>query len=775
MTTLTREWLAECVGYCAEYLRQLSGGTYQLAWQVYDWYELPMTSADWNNAGMEVWSTARPLVETGLNVNLSTHTHVAFVIDKNDARSAAWNSSGKPYLYISGQDFSPALLQHELGHMVGAKHAQAITGDPVKPDPYGDSFCVMAGEGQKFRFVEESLDFRWRLGQPEWQRCLLCDALFFGGNPTFAGVCPGAPLGSGHQGSGTDYVVAFQPNGPGDLRYCGKCAAMFRPGAANTCAAGGAHDAFGWFFTVRPATDADSLPQAQRQNAWFTCGKCQALFHDGAGELRRCAAGGDHAAAGAEGLLLHDVPRHNMSGPGMTLNNLVSTGWVKLTSGLNVSDVIHRRPHAAGFQIDALTTAPALGDFAYADNVAGGRLSFEYRHPSGWDRALPLSPDSADGWVTIHLGTEAISTLLLAKMPAKAGHNIYLEPLQAHVNISSVTATDTQRHVTVYVDTLDPPPHSQLNWRHCRKCRCLFYSGYLGKGPCPVGGEHEVTGPNFAIPHDVDDGGERDWRFCPQCQCMFNASAGLGWCVVGAPHVAAGFNFSLPLTGKGRVDGNWRRCGACECLVHIGPGAGGTCPVGGSHRPGDVRYLLPMPKPKVEYDRNAVPLDVMTKAGNPGPWIDQVHYRIENAVEANGIQNYGWMHNSLEDAAYLYDEMLRINIDAHGPQLAGGIIRALGLIGVNFSVPENDLRDWLANPLFTPYPAIAQALLLSRRRMKAPIFLDVISFKYEFRAGSSPRIFADVAREAFQAAILDAWNENYGENVVNIDDIAPMS
>jgi hypothetical protein len=775
MTTLTRQWFDECMAYTADYLRQLSGGKYQYTWKVYDWFELSMTSADWNAAGMEVWAKARPLVEAGLNVNLSTHTHWAFVIDKADARSAAWNSSGKPYLYISGQDFCPALLQHELGHMANAKHAQAITGDPAKPDPYGDPYCIMGGEGNKFRFVEESLDFRWRLGQPAWQRCLLCDGLFYGGNPTFSGVCPGAPLASGHQSSGTDYVVGFQPNGPGDFRYCGKCAAMFQGGAVGNCPAGGSHDALGWFFTVRPATDADSLPDGQRQSAWFTCGKCRTLFHNHPAELRRCSAGGDHTPSGREGLLLRDVPRHNLSGPGMTIGNLINGGWVDLAAGLNVTTVVHRRPHSAGFQFDALRSAPAVGDYAYANDVAGGRILFEYRHPSAWDRAMPLSPDSGDGWVLMHLATQQISTLLVAKMPAKVDQTLYLEPLQAHVNIGDVTATDTQRHVTVSVDTLDPPPNSQLNWRHCRKCRCLFYSGYLGKGPCALGGEHEVTGPNFAIPHDVNDGGQRGWRFCPKCQCMFNANGNQGVCIAGGQHQPAGFNFSMPRTISGRLDGNWRRCSSCECMVHTGRGAAGRCPAGGAHQPTDVRYLLPMPKPKVEYDRNGAPLDIRQKASNPGPWIDKVNYLIDTAAEASGIQRFEWMHDSLDDAAYLYDEMLRMNTDSHGPLLAVGVIRGLGLTGVSFSVPENELRDWLANPLFTPYPSIAEALLLTRRRLKAPIYIDVISFKYESRVGTSPRIFADVRVDALEAAIVEAWNENYGDSVSNIDQISTLS
>jgi hypothetical protein len=776
VSTLTREWIDECVAYTADYLHQLSGGQYQFTWQVYDWFQLPMTSAQWNAGGFEVFSTAGPLVEAGLNVDLSGHTHFAFVIDKADGRAGAWHKT-KPYLHIGALDLCPAILQHELGHMANAKHAQAFTGSPT-PAIYGDSFCIMGGESNKFRFVEPSLDFRWRLGQPEWRRCVLCSALYFGGNPTFSGVCPGATLGAGHQSVATDYVVAYLVDGPGDFRYCTKCAAMFRARVPGNCPAGGSHNPSGWFFTMRPATEEKSLPEAQRQRNWFSCGKCETLFLDDPVVLRQCSAGGNHTPALGEGVMHHSSPSHNLSGPGMTIGNLMNVGWVKPAGGLDVSAGLHRRPWSTGFQIDALTTAPAAGSFAFASNVADAQLRFEYRHPSGWDRALPLAPDATDGWVLMHTATEQITTMLVAKMPAKVGQTLYLEQLQAHVNIGDVTATDVHRHVTINVETLDPPPNTQLNWRHCRKCRCLHYSGFLGKGPCAQGGEHELTGPNFAIPHDVNDAGQQGWRFCRLCMNMFFAGDGsIGRCVdMGKVHSPAGFDFAMPQDLPGRIDGNWRRCANCECMVHIGRGAVGSCAGGGLHQPTAIPYTLPMPRPAVDFGRDGQPLNVREKTTNPAPWIDKVNDYFDNAATAGGIQKFTWMHDVLEDAAYLYDEILRAHIDSHGPQLISGVIKGLALIGVGFSVPEREIRDWLANPLFTPYPALAQALLLSRRRLNKPIFIDVISAKYESQPGATPiDSFADVQIDTLEAALVAAWNENFGDQVADVGSISTLS
>ena len=118
----------------------------------------------------------------------------------------------------------------------------------------------------------------------------------------------------------------------------------------------------------------------------------------------------------------------------------------------------------------------------------------------------------------------------------------------------------------------------------------------------------------------------------------------------------------------------------------------------------------------------------------------------------------------------LYDEILRLNTDSNGPLLAPGVIQALRTINVDFSVPERDLREWLANPLFTPYPAISQALLLQRRKLKMPVFLDVITFNYEHRV-TSPRRASDVKSDVLKAAILEGWNVRYGTRIRDFEEI----
>jgi hypothetical protein len=121
---------------------------------------------------------------------------------------------------------------------------------------------------------------------------------------------------------------------------------------------------------------------------------------------------------------------------------------------------------------------------------------------------------------------------------------------------------------------------------------------------------------------------------------------------------------------------------------------------------------------------------------------------------------------TIVDAVQLYDKLVRLNPDRNAPPLAPAVIQALGRAGVDFSVAEPALRSWIANPTYTPYPAISQMLLLRGWRLKAPVYLDVIVYNYEQAPGiTSPRNVADVRPEVLRTAIVDGWNARYGTQV----------
>ena len=107
-------------------------------------------------------------------------------------------------------------------------------------------------------------------------------------------------------------------------------------------------------------------------------------------------------------------------------------------------------------------------------------------------------------------------------------------------------------------------------------------------------------------------------------------------------------------------------------------------------------------------------------------------------------------------------------------QPAPTMLAALGAAGIDFSVSEADLTDWLNNPEFTPYPALSEALLmlLDGKRLRRPVFLDVIVFNYEHSPGNpSPRKVEDVNFAVLEAAVLEGSNTRYGEAVSNFRDL----
>ncbi|MBF6339728.1 hypothetical protein IU450_28115 [Nocardia abscessus] len=97
-------------------------------------------------------------------------------------------------------------------------------------------------------------------------------------------------------------------------------------------------------------------------------------------------------------------------------------------------------------------------------------------------------------------------------------------------------------------------------------------------------------------------------------------------------------------------------------------------------------------------------------------------------------------------------------------EAAEAALTRLANVGVDFSVQRSDLISWLGNPDFTPFPAIAAAVmnLLSPKPLRRPVYLDVVVFNYEQRSGSSPRRVEDIDQSMLMAAVLEASNSRYG-------------
>jgi hypothetical protein len=174
----------------------------------------------------------------------------------------------------------------------------------------------------------------------------------------------------------------------------------------------------------------------------------------------------------------------------------------------------------------------------------------------------------------------------------------------------------------------------------------------------------------------------------------------------------------------------------------------------------------------LDFSTAAKPVRTDDRSGCPGPYIDRAQALFAIAQKLDDQGRAGDARAARADAVHLYGELNKLNPDKNGPPLAPTVIQALGQMGVDFSVPQADLREWLANPDFTPYPAISQALLLLGRKLKAPVFLDVIVFDYEHTHGvASPRKLGDVRPDVLKAAVLAGSNERNGTHVKDFEQL----
>jgi hypothetical protein len=151
----------------------------------------------------------------------------------------------------------------------------------------------------------------------------------------------------------------------------------------------------------------------------------------------------------------------------------------------------------------------------------------------------------------------------------------------------------------------------------------------------------------------------------------------------------------------------------------------------------------------------------------------------------------GWSMRVREEVQGLwYAQTARLINDAPGLDVAGRtalrqlvdvqvqptqtVLGALAAVGIDFSVSEADITAWLANPEYTPFPALAEALLtrLNGNRLRRPVFLDVIAFNYEHAPGvTSPRAVEQVRVGVLEAAVLEGSNTRYGERVASFAEL----
>jgi hypothetical protein len=150
----------------------------------------------------------------------------------------------------------------------------------------------------------------------------------------------------------------------------------------------------------------------------------------------------------------------------------------------------------------------------------------------------------------------------------------------------------------------------------------------------------------------------------------------------------------------------------------------------------------------------------------PEPWLERAQALFDISQILSNARRDKEAEAALKDRIEIYQQLADVN--AAGQDLAFARLLNLAKVGIDFSVPEADLREWLNNPEFTPYPAMSEALLklLQGRSLRQPVFVDVIVFNYEETPGvASPRKLADVNFALLRKAILEGYNVRYGETI----------
>ena len=152
-TKLTRAWFHRVMTHVAGYWLDMSGGRESLEFRVLEWTELPYPLAvkkTWDQP--TVAQKAREAAEARWGVDLAPYDRYIVVLDDGSTLGVT-----NPHPLVGALSATPALFQHEMGHVYAA--GEADLDSPSGPIQYGDQFCIMGLEGGKFSYIEDACTF----------------------------------------------------------------------------------------------------------------------------------------------------------------------------------------------------------------------------------------------------------------------------------------------------------------------------------------------------------------------------------------------------------------------------------------------------------------------------------------------------------------------------------------------------------------------------------------------------------------------------------------
>lgn len=262
----------------------------------------------------------------------------------------------------------------------------------------------------------------------------------------------------------------------------------------------------------------------------------------------------------------------------------------------------------------------------------------------------------------------------------------------------------------------------QSSWHCCRKCNSLFFDGYVDKGRCAAGGQHEAETLDFQLTRDAATPGQRDWRHCGKCHVLFfDGNPDKGRCPSGGGHVAAGYNFVVQHDVAGPEQHDWRFCSKCGDMFYDGSSFKGRCSAGGGHAASGFNFALPwikatppiktpppvkaLPPSKLEFDSKPIGF----RSGVPvGGWSHLTlypdgHFHFSGHFHVSGAPSYNvglaWMVRSQSGQAFLFPRKGHL----HGTFESGSRDSDWDVNGVNEDIKRNwaDLvagnkADWKA-------------------------------------------------------------------------------
>jgi uncharacterized protein with PIN domain len=650
--------------------------------------------------------------------------------------------------------------------------------EPEKPGPYQKEFlfspligwCPRDASRDRLE-SHEPLGWKFFLShdipegpnhQANYRRCRKCASLFWDGDPAFKGRCH---RGGNHEASDLNYVllhsVAEDDQNQANWRRCAKCASVYWNGAddGGLCPAGGQHQATPLnLILTHPTLVEDGTHQAN----WRFCEKCGGLFWDGDPKIKgRCPKdGAGHVAIGFNFVLPHDINEDAQHQKEWRYCGKCGGFFWNGYEAKGVCPKDGAGHEAIGYNFVLPHDIP--GD---VENQAGwrycgkcftlfwdGDTNFKGRCPKdgagheaiGFTFVLPHNPGedrlTEGGWrycIKCHSAVwtrqEAVFSWVAPWVVQNAEH-------------PGLPQTRYEQGLLMFGFFYSGNPGIRLAWMPLKTPAApmlqdiLYYTGNPADPWSPA-----VEAAVVVLPHtNTYTHLSAAWLEGPQHWILLysNANDETG---PGGYHLPAVARISTSL---------WDWSDEIEIFNPVAQGAYGKY----MHQVGSPYHINPDIPPrqdpaKPEHDGWAYGAFLLSRF-------------TEWDATARELGIYYLLSLSSPYQVQLMHTRLLIPDEPSAPRDA---LFALGKAGIDFSVLEADLRQWLSNN-FTPYPALAKALLdlLEGTRLRKPVYLDVIVWNYEHGPGaSSPRNIAEVDLARLKAAVVEGYNTRYGESVTD--------